>query len=298
MSRYNATETDAIDRDNRAMHAADVPMSAELEEIFDAIKNAAIGITAVATDIDSLALGGGSFTPDADLIAGLTFAWKASRFHNGLTNVDVSAGTLVLNAGSTNYVEVDRAGTVSSNTSGFTSGSIPLWTITTDGSGQLVRTSKKPLITLIGLAGVVTSMLSTVAKTKEVGQQLGTVSATASFNVIVPNCAGSVARVRFATKTAIAASDVNYFDFGVVNKGPAGGGATAVVDRTAAANSTKATGGSAVTGYVRRDLTLHGTPANLVVAAGDVLEFTVTKTGAPSNMEQCAAVFEFEPSTL
>src|SRR4051812_39719253 len=109
MGRYSATESNAIDLDNRAMNNAGVPMSAELEEIFDTITNSSFGSTAAWGDIDSISLGGGAFSVDTNTTAGLTFGYQAGRFHNGSALVNVAAGTVVLTPSTINYVEVDRA---------------------------------------------------------------------------------------------------------------------------------------------------------------------------------------------
>src|SRR5947207_2184256 len=118
MGRYSATERDAINRDNRAMNLAGISLADELEEIFDQLTNSSIGSTAAGSDIDSLALGGGAFTQDTDTTVGLTFGYKAGRFYNGSAIVEVAAGTVVLSATATNYVEVSPAGVVSKNTVG------------------------------------------------------------------------------------------------------------------------------------------------------------------------------------
>jgi hypothetical protein len=52
----------------------------------------------------------------------------------------VANGTLTLAASSTNYVEATRAGVVSSNTTGFTAGRIPLYTVVT-GTGTVTSYS-------------------------------------------------------------------------------------------------------------------------------------------------------------
>lgn len=63
---------------------------------------------------------------------GLTFG-----YYGGVMIVDgvvtaVSSGTVLLTASTTNYVEATNAGVVSTNTTGFTAGRIPLYTILTD----------------------------------------------------------------------------------------------------------------------------------------------------------------------
>lgn len=49
------------------------------------------------------------------------------------------------------------------------------------------------------------------------------------------------------------------------------------------ANTTKATGGTALAANTKRALTLNGTPANLVTAAGDRLRFSPAGTGTLAN---------------
>jgi hypothetical protein len=289
-NKFNAAQANAIRQDNRQTEAqgVDTSMVTVLEDVFAAIDSAAIGITASAADIDSLALGAGTFGQDSDTTTGLTFGYKAGRFINGLALVDFSAGTLILSESTTNYVEVNRAGVVSSNTSGFTSGAFPLYVMATGSASISAVTNKKTLLSLLGTAGVVGSMLSTMGATKEQNATLGDLLATASFTVIVPGNAGTISKISLATRTAIATSDTDYWKFKVINKGVEGSGTTVVVDDTAAANSTKATGGAAITGYVKRDLTLTRTGADLIFAAGDMLEITITKTGSATTMAQCA----------
>ena len=271
------------------------------EELLDAVENGSLGITADAKDIDSLALGGGAFTWDEDGSAGLDFAYDAGRFHNGKTRVSVSAGTVSLSASNTNYVEVDRSGTVSANTTAFTSGRLPLYVVVTGVATISTVTSAKPLMTLIGDDGVDGSMLSVAAQTKEVHVTVGTIATSAGstvFCAIVPNtvAAGSkLTKVSFVTKDALAADDTNSVKFGLGNK-QTGAGTQTLVDITAAANSTKVTGGSALVAYTKRDLTLvtltGGTERD--VTGGHVLELTFTVVGTlGGELTQCVAILEF-----
>lgn len=284
MSNYSATEQDAIRRDNRAMEAAGISMVDELDAIKDDITEGAIGITALAADVDAVCLDGYTFGQDTDTTTGLTFGYKAGRFHNGLAIVSVSAGTVLLTASQTNYVEVHRAGTVSANISGFTSGSLPLYVVVT-GAGTITSvTNRKPVLQLIGTAGVVGAMLSTAGKTKSTQVYRGTLSATDANSVLIlPNVAGTITAIRVQVSTTVAANDTNYWTFSAQNRGAAGSGTTALL-AAADANTTKATGGSGLTAYVARSLTLHGTGANLVTAANDVVLFTATKTASGDNL--------------
>jgi hypothetical protein len=286
--RFSTSEHATIDRDNRNMSAASIPMSDELEDIWAAIDSGSIGITATGGQVDALALGGGHAEQDLDLTTGLTFAWKAFRRFDGQAMATISAGTIALTASNTNYVELGRDGTVYANVSAFTAGRLPLWTIVTGGSTITTVTNSKPLLVLPKLT--TGAQLATAAKTKEIAIALGSISATASWCIVMPNVVGVITGVRFACATDVAANDTDYWTFGLVNKGPAGTGTTKVVDSTAAANSTKATGGTAISDYVKRSLTIDA--ANDDTAAGDVLELTITKAASATTMAQGTLLVE------
>lgn len=293
MSRYDATEQDAIRRDNRAMEAASISMVDELDEIFTAINDAAIGITASAADIDALALDAYFFGQDTNTTTGLTFGYKAGRFHNGSAIVTVAAGTLALSASNTNYVEVDRAGTVSSNTSGFTAGQFPLYVVVCGISSITSVTNRKCPYTLVGTGGITGALMSTASKTTVLEIDLGTVSATGSPSAIIaPSFASKLTRASVIVDTTLAANDTDYWTFTLVNKTSSGAGSTAML-AASDANTTKATGGAGFTNYVERQLTLHGTAANLDVAANDGLLFTATKSGSAANLSKGRLKLEF-----
>lgn len=65
--------------------------------------------------------------------SGLDFAYGVgiARADNAVARV--AAGTVALTDDATNYIETTTAGVVSANTTGFTVGSIPLFTVTTSG---------------------------------------------------------------------------------------------------------------------------------------------------------------------
>ncbi len=86
--------------------------------------------TVVVRTVDLVDFGNNSATT-----TGLTYGYTGGNIRSGTTVTTVSAGTLTLSASATNYVEVSSAGVVSKNTVGFTAGSYPMATVTTDGSG-------------------------------------------------------------------------------------------------------------------------------------------------------------------
>jgi hypothetical protein len=104
---------------------------------------------------------------------------------------------------------------------------------------------------------------------------------TGEVNVVAP-VTGRLVRAWFVGKAALAANDTNYVTFAITNKGQAGAGSTAMLAATDA-NTSKATGGSAIGAFTARALTLHGTAANLRVTRGDTLNVTVAATGTLAN---------------
>jgi hypothetical protein len=86
----------------------------------------------------------------------------------------------------------------------------------------------------------------------------------------------------FSGVDALAASDTNYITFTITNLGTSGSGTAAMLAATDA-NTTKSTGGTALTANALRVLTLNATAANLVVSAGDRLRLRAAVTGTLAN---------------
>jgi hypothetical protein len=99
--------------------------------------------------------------------------------------------------------------------------------------------------------------------------------------VIAP-VSGVLSAAWFSGVDALAASDTNYITFTITNLGTSGSGTAAMLAATDA-NTTKSTGGTALTANARRVLSLNGTAANLVVAAGDRLRIRAAATGTLAN---------------
>lgn len=101
----------------------------------------------------------------------------------------------------------------------------------------------------------------------------GTTSIATTSNtdeyLIVPK-SGTVAAALFSSLAALAAHDTNFVTFSITNLGQAGAGSTALLAATAA-NTTKITGGTALSANTKRTLTLNTTAANLAVVEGDRL---------------------------
>jgi hypothetical protein len=109
-----------------------------------------------------------------------------------------------------------------------------------------------------------------------VGASIATTSTTDTY-LQAPK-SGRVIGIKFSSLAALATSDTNYITWTVVNLGQAGAGSTALLS-TADTNTTKATGGTAITASSSRSLVLSSTATNLDVVEGDVLRIRATATG-------------------
>src|SRR5262245_8847045 len=75
---------------------------------------------------------------------GLTFGYYGGQMIvDGALSTHIADGTVALTASSTNYVEATRAGSVVTNTTGFTAGRIPLWEIVTGTSSISSYTDRR-----------------------------------------------------------------------------------------------------------------------------------------------------------
>lgn len=70
----------------------------------------------------------------ASTSSGLTWGYYGGTMLVDGALTQLANGTLALSASATNYVEINRSGTISKNTTAYTPGSIPLYTIVTGAS--------------------------------------------------------------------------------------------------------------------------------------------------------------------
>jgi hypothetical protein len=80
-------------------------------------------------------LAGSAFGVNWDLSVGLTFAYYGGRLVVDGVSTAIADGTLALSASLTNYISRTRAGVVSTNTTAFTVGNVPLYTALTNADG-------------------------------------------------------------------------------------------------------------------------------------------------------------------
>jgi hypothetical protein len=110
---------------------------------------AADRLEAIEQDLDPFAGFYGQDLPHS----GLNFKYRAGKVRNDSAITDTTAGQVALTDDQTNYVEVDPStGTVSANTTGFTSGKIPLYQVVT-ASGAITTVTDKRTAALVSGSG-------------------------------------------------------------------------------------------------------------------------------------------------
>lgn len=75
-----------------------------------------------------------AFGRNATTTTGLTWGYYGATIMVDGAATQIANGTVSLTGSATNYVEADRSGTVSANTTGFTAGRTPLYTVVTGSS--------------------------------------------------------------------------------------------------------------------------------------------------------------------
>ena len=93
---------------------------------------------------------------------------------------------------------------------------------------------------------------------------------------------GKVLEISFSGTDALAANDTNYITWTITNLGQAGAGTAAFLAATDA-NTTKATGGTAIAANTKRTLTLTSTINDLLVVKGDRIRIRAAATGTLAN---------------
>lgn len=106
--------------------------------------------------------------------------------------------------------------------------------------------------------------------------QIATTSTTDEY-VFAPKT-GKLHAAVFSSLAALAAHDTNFVTFSITNLGQAGAGTAAMLAATDA-NTTKITGGTALTANAKRTLTLSGTAADLATVEGDRLRIRFAADG-------------------
>ncbi len=112
--------------------------------------------------LDALLPLAASFANNPATTTGLTYGYYGGYLWSGTTATVVAAGTAALTASTTNYVQITMAGVVSANTTGFTSGQIPMATVITDSASITSIADKRPMTVGGGGGGGMTNPMTTL----------------------------------------------------------------------------------------------------------------------------------------
>jgi hypothetical protein len=133
------------------------------------------------------------------------------------------------------------------------------------------------------------SLNSATAKNRVIMIPLGNISATASQIAFIANTAGKITNVYMSTGVAITASDTDYWQIDLINKGTDGSKTDVFCTMT-----TKTTGGSGFTAYTAKFVGELTSKANLV--QWGVVKLTLTKTGNPTAFSEAVLMLEWLPT--
>lgn len=128
----------------------------------------------------------------ASTTAGLTWGYYGGDLEVDGAITSIANGTVALTASATNYVEASRAGVVSVNTTGFTAGRIPLYTVITGASTVSSYTDNRApwrpaYLTHNAAIAVTTADVTLTAQQARARRLLVTGAMTAARNLVVPN---------------------------------------------------------------------------------------------------------------
>ncbi len=129
------------------------------------------------------------FGRNAATAVGLTWGFYGGKLLVDGVVTPIANGTVALSASTTNYVEASRAGVVSKNTTGFTAGAIPLYTVVTGASTVTSYTDHRtPWYPVTGkLVKAMADANQTLTAAEARAQILETSGAlTAQRNLVVP----------------------------------------------------------------------------------------------------------------
>lgn len=118
-------------------------------------------------------IGPSDFAQNPATTTGLTFGYMAGRVRYGSSILSIAASTIALTASATNYIEISSGGTVAANTTGFTSGYLPLFVVVT-GTASITSVTDDRAFLSIPASGVFAN--ATVQNYSEVVNAIGTAS--------------------------------------------------------------------------------------------------------------------------
>lgn len=201
------------------------------------VEAALVEIYSDVTDARTLA---DIFAENPSTTTGLTWGYKAGAIRVDNVVTAVVAGTLGLTDDATNYVEINSAGTVSKNTTGFTSGRVPLRIVVCASGAQSTSTDKRAWFVpqkspttngqlIVGSTGA-DPVLATLTGTSN---QVTVTNGEGTITLSTPQSINTGATVTFADITATSAFKINTNNTYLKSKDAAGTGTVDLVKANA-----------------------------------------------------------------
>lgn len=159
----------------------------------DTISESQAGKATAANEVLDALSPASLFGRRASTCAGLTWGYYGGPMLLDGVLTGIANGTVTLTGSATNYIEATRAGVVSKNTTAFTAGSIPLYTVVVGASTVTSYTDHRPWAMLPGVNSRLSKSVAggsnvTLTAQEAICQALNfTGILTANINVIVPN---------------------------------------------------------------------------------------------------------------
>ena len=177
-TRFNTLIDDLLSTDN-AKGASQVGLE-DSDGNWDAVNLETLA-TEIADDLTAPKALAGVFAENPATTTGLTWGYKGGKIRVDNVITTIAAGTVGLTDAQTAYIEIDTAGTVHKNTTGYTSGRIPIRTIVTL-AGEIVTSTdtRAWFVTIATATTTVAGILETATNTEAVAK-------TATDKILVPS---------------------------------------------------------------------------------------------------------------
>lgn len=155
------------------------------------------------------------------------------------------------------------------------------------GYGEFAGSDASGELDLAGLTAIRKLTLTPVKASRlAIAAPLGAVSAAHAprvIRVVLPRVRGSISQITVTPTASVATSDSAYWTIGAVNKGASGSSSVQLALSNDLANSTRTTGGSALTAGQARQLVLNESGSELQVSEGQIIEITIAAAGASAS---------------
>ena len=136
--------------------------------------------------LDTFGGGFAQFGNNTNTTGGLTYGYYGGRIYSNGLNIAIANGTIGLTASATNYVQRTAAGIVSVNTTGYTTGLIPMATVVTGTASITTVTDTRPAASdLRGAQSIAVAATNITLTDAQVNCRILRFTGTLTANVVV-----------------------------------------------------------------------------------------------------------------